>query len=147
MQLSKIITQLSADFPDFDFTYGKRFSFRPPKNIVIGPYEGKNTLLLVFHELGHAISGEYQYNLAVERLKIESKAWQEAKKIYELCKTNDKYPDLPSWDDEFVEENLDTYRNWLHTKSRCLSCGLTMLQKPDRSWYCPYCSTYCRPNH
>lgn len=144
MTLSKFITQLSKDFPDFNFTYGKRFSFRPPKTIIIGPEEGENTALLVFHELGHALSGKYQYNLGIERLKIESLAWQEAKKAYEACKSSGKYPNLPSWDQDFVEDNLDTYRNWLHQKSKCPSCGLTMYQNND-GWHCPYCSTYYPP--
>ncbi len=142
MELSKFVTQLSKDFPDFHFTYGKRFAFRPPKTIVVGPDEGEATPLLVFHELGHALSGKYSYNLGIERLKIEAMAWQEGKKTYDSCLASGKYPGLPPWDEDFVEDSLDTYRNWLHTKSKCRKCGLTMLQKPDKSWHCPYCEQF-----
>lgn len=141
MELSKFITQLSKDFPDFHFTYGKRFSFRPPKTIVVGPEEGENTPFLVFHELGHALSGKYTYGLGVERLKIESLAWQEGKKAYDACKASKKYSTLPAWNEDFVEDNLDTYRNWLHSKSKCPTCGLTMYENTD-GWHCPYCDQF-----
>lgn len=141
MVLSNFITQLATDYPDFHFTYGKRFSFRAPKTIVIGPEEGDYTPMLIFHELGHALSGKYCYDLGVERLKIESLAWQEGKKAYESCLASGNYPDLPSWNEDFVEDNLDTYRNWLHTKSKCPACGLTMYEDSD-GWRCPYCSQF-----
>lgn len=136
--LNSLVSRLQRDYPEFHFVYGKRFSFRPPKTIVIGPDEGKNTPLLVFHELGHAISGEYSYALSIERLKIESLAWQEGKKAYQ------NYQDLalPAWDDSFVEDNLDTYRNWLHQKSKCPSCGLTRYQDANQKWCCPYCRQF-----
>lgn len=138
--MDDIINQLKQDYPNLRFIKGARFSFRPPKTIVVGPYEGKNTPLLLFHELGHALSKKYSYNLKVERLKIEVAAWQEGKKAYQ------NYPDLPPWDDDFVEDNLDTYRDWLHKKSTCKACGLTMYQDVNNSWQCPHCATYCRPN-
>lgn len=144
--MGDLITSLKQDFPDFHFTYGKRFSFRPPKTIVIGPDEGTKTPLLIFHELGHALSGQYIYKTAIERLKIESLAWNEGKKAYEKCLTSGRYS-LPPWDEEFVEENLDTYRDWLHAKSKCKTCGLTMYQGADKKWLCPFCSTYRPPNH
>lgn len=134
--MGDLITSLKQDFPDFYFTYGKRFSFRPPKTIVIGPDEGEKTPMLLFHELGHALSHQYSYKTAVERLKIESIAWSEGKKAYQ------NYHSLPPWDDDFVEENLDTYRDWLHTKSKCKACGLTMFQNQDGTWECPYCSQF-----
>ncbi|MBR3177355.1 hypothetical protein IKF27_00930 [Candidatus Saccharibacteria bacterium] len=159
MPLSKFITQLSSDYPDFHFVYGKRFSFRPPKTIVIGPDEGVNTPLLALHELGHALSKKYQYSLSVERLQIERMAWDIAKKVLEdykklqsgdLKKLSPFAPrgpllsdlELPLWDEDFVEDNLDSYRDWLHHKSKCPTCGLTMYQDADQKWCCPYCHQF-----
>lgn len=154
MPLSKFITQLQTDYPDFHFVYGKRFSFRPPKTIVIGPYEGEKTALLALHELGHGLSGAYSYDLDVERIKIESRAWQEAKKVYsryaytaidqKTGKSSKKTANsfnfsLPEWDGDFVESQLDTYRDWLHTRSKCKKCGLTKYQTTDKTYHCPRC--------
>lgn len=138
MPLSNFITQLATDYPDFHFVYGKRYSFRPPKTIVIGPYEGEKTALLALHELGHGLSGAYAYNLDVERIKIESAAWQEAKKVYLKYASSHKF-NLPEWDDDFVEDQLDSYRDWLHSRSKCKKCGLTRYQTPEKTYRCPRC--------
>ena len=150
---NSLVERLQKDYPDFRFISGRRFSFHPPKTIVIGPDEGEKTPLLIFHELGHALSKRYRYNLAVERLKIEALAWQEAKKAYAACRVSARYPDLPPWDDDFAEDQLDTYRDWLHQKSKCPFCKTTMYQDSDKIWRCPYCNqfksqglfTYCPP--
>ena len=131
-----LLERLSRDYPNLKFVEGARFSFRPPKTIVIGPDEGEKTPMLLFHELGHALSKKYSYALKIERLKIEVAAWQAGKEAYQ------KYPELPPWDDEFVEDALDTYRDWLHNKSICKTCGLTMYQTPDKSWLCPFCNQF-----
>lgn len=136
---NNFIAKLKKDFPDFRFISGRRFSFRPPKTIVIGPDEGDKTLMLLFHELGHALSGRYAYQTSVERLKIETIAWQTGKKAYQ------KYSELPPWDDDFVEETLDTYRDWLHQKSKCPSCKLTMVQTEAGKWVCPFCDQFKNP--
>ena len=70
--MGDLITSLKQDFPDFYFTYGKRFSFRPPKTIVIGPDEGEKTPMLLFHELGHALSHQYSYKTAVDFIGRDS---------------------------------------------------------------------------
>ena len=145
MSSSPLVAQLQKDYPDFRFISGRRFSFRPPKTIVIGPDEGETTPFLIFHELGHALSKKYRYDLSIERLKIESLAWQEAKKAYQACLSSGKYPNLPPWDEGFAEDQLDTYRDWLHAKSKCKTCGLTMYEK-NSHWFCPYCSTFCPPS-
>ena len=134
--MDDIVKQLKKDYPDFRFIDGARFSFKPPKTIVIGPYEGEKTPMLLFHELGHALSKKYSYKLGIERLKIESIAWQTGKKAYQ------NYSNLPLWDNDFVEDNLDTYRDWLHQKSTCKTCGLTMYQDVNNSWRCPYCDQF-----
>lgn len=122
--------RLKADFPQFTFKEGAKFMWKPPKTIFLGPEE-PGDYLLALHELGHALCGHNRYNTHVERLKIESEAWEKAQ---ELCL---KY-DLP-YDEDFAEAQLDTYRDWLHTKSKCKKCGLTRFQTPDGKYHCPQC--------
>lgn len=97
--------------------------------------------LQLLHELGHAVSKHYNYHLSIERLKLETEAWQIAKKIFELH---------PEWrinyrltfDQDFVELHLDTYRHWLHQKATCPKCGLTMFQNSNQTWLCPHCDLF-----
>lgn len=128
-------------YPAFIFKPSSRFRFHPPNTIYyeINPnVPFQSFALQLLHELGHAMSGHYNYRLAIERLKLEVEAWQTAQKILELH---------PEWktkyclvfDQDFAELHLDTYRDWLHQKATCPKCGLTMLQNSDQNWLCPHC--------
>lgn len=121
---------IKNDFPEFRFVNGKKFAFRPPKTIVIGPAESQDDALLL-HEVSHALLGHKNFIMDIERLKMESEAWEKAK---ELAK---KYRVFI--DEDFIQDELDTYRNWLHNKSRCKVCGLTCYQTPDGIYHCPRC--------
>lgn len=125
--------RLIRDFFDFKFVLGAKFSFRPPKTIVIGPPEPFSRLL-VLHELGHAVCGHRDFRMDITRLKMENQAWEEAKKLavrYEI-----------EVNEDVVQDELDTYRDWLHQKSRCPICGLTRFQTPDSQYHCPRCESF-----
>ena len=125
--------RLASDFPEFRFIMGRKFAFRPTKTIVIGPKED-GCYALVLHELGHAICKHKNFALDVERLKMESQAWEKAKEIatqYGL-----------EVNEDLVQDELDTYRDWLHQKSRCPGCGLTRFQTPDGAYHCPRCENF-----
>ena len=103
--------------------------FRYPRTVVLGPCEPFHELLLL-HEVGHAVLEHKSFRTDVERLKMESLAWEEARKLalrYGI-----------EFDEEFAEGELDSYRDWLHKKSRCPSCGLTRFQDAD-GYHCPMC--------
>ncbi len=127
---TKFINLLKTTYPELKFKPGKRFAFRPPKTIIYVEGE-KNFKLLVLHELGHALIGEFSFKTDVERLKIETKAWAKAKS---LAKTFN----IP-FNETFAESELDSYRDWLHKKSLCKKCGLTRFQTPDGVYHCPHC--------
>ena len=129
--IEKLLAQLKVDFPDFYFRKGRKFAFRPPRTIIIGPEESFSSLLLL-HEVGHALSGHISYKTDARRIKMEREAWEKAR---ELCAIyNIEY------DEAVVEQELDTYRDWLDQKSRCPDCGLTRFQTPDGEYHCPRCS-------
>lgn len=130
---SHFISILQQTFPEFHFKTGKKFTFRPPKTIILGPPQ-PNFALLSLHELGHALCKHKDYKTHIERLKIESEAWQMAKTV---C-TN--HPELNvTYDEDFAQSALDTYRDWLHQKSECKTCHLTRFQTPDGQYHCPKC--------
>ena len=139
---SALLQQLQADFPDFTFKSGPKFAFHPPHTIILAENPSETlakTALLTLHELGHAVSGHQDYQTHVERLKIEREAWDAAKKLFQKYQNQGLIPSDTPWDENFIEEQLDTYRNWLHTKSLCKTCGLTRFQTPDGTYHCPRC--------
>ena len=136
------LNQLQADFPDLRFRPGPRFSFRPPKTLQIAydpTYPPTKNALLTLHELGHALSKHKDYKVDVERLKLESEAWERAKTLLSEHPNYSKIlPGLVYYPD-FAEDQLDSYRDWLHARSLCKACGLTRYQTPDGRYHCPLC--------
>ena len=132
--MDDLIRRLKVDFPDFCFRKGRKFAFRPPRTIIVEGDDGPYASLLLLHEVGHAVAMHRNFDTDAERLKMEREAWEKAR---ELCK---KYQ--ISYDEEVVERELDTYRDWLDQKSRCPKCGLTRFQTPDGQYHCPRCETF-----
>ena len=122
--------RVSKDYPKLQIRIGRKFAFRTPRTVVVGPYEPSFRLLFL-HEVGHAISGYNDYKTDVERLKIEVIAWSEARKLAKSYGIG--------VDEELIQSELDTYRDWLHQKSRCPKCGLTRFQTSDSIYHCPLC--------
>lgn len=62
---------------------------------------------------------------------MERQAWTKARELAAIYKVK--------IDEDLIQEELDTYREWLHQKSRCPKCGLTRFQTPDKVYHCPKC--------
>ena len=151
-----LIDYLKSTYPDLHFSYAKRFKYRYPNHIYIErpasgpekpqkdpenpPISPANFALQTLHELGHALCKHKDYTESVSRLKIEREAWETAKTVYKNL-PNSLKNDI-KWDENYVEDSLDTYRDWLHTKTKCKTCGLTRYQTPDGHYHCPYCETF-----
>jgi len=134
--LNNFVVRIKKDFPEYKFFNGKRFTFRPPRTIILEPVTGDweqigQYELSVLHELGHALLEHKFYTTDPERLRMEREAWERAR---ELCPHYGV-----EYDEEYVEQELDTYRDWLHRKSGCPKCGLTRYQTRDGRYHCPSC--------
>ena len=130
---AEFLQRLKEDYPEFRFVEGSKFAFRPPKTIVIGPPEPFSELLAL-HEVSHAILKHETFRMDIERLRMENEAWEKARELA------DRYG--IEFDDDLMQSELDTYRDWLHQKSRCPVCGLTRFQTPDRVYHCPRCEKF-----
>lgn len=128
-----IIQRLEKDYSELRFVAGEKFAFRPPRTIVY-EQEATNFDLLILHEVGHALCGHKTFKMNIRRLKMEVEAWEKAR---ELAKSYG----VP-FDDDVVQDELDTYRNWLHQKSRCPKCGLTRFETPEGEYRCPQCDYF-----
>lgn len=124
------LEQLTSDYQEFRFVVGKKFAFRPPKTVVVGPKE-PFWQLLALHEVSHAICKHKSFRMDVERLKMENQAWEKARELAKRYRIE--------VDEDLIQDELDTYRDWLHQKSRCPKCGLTRFQTPDSLYHCPRC--------
>jgi hypothetical protein len=126
-----LIASLSKDYPDFKFKAGNQEHWSPKtKTIFFNP---NRPCYGVLHELAHALLDHTNYQTDFELLRMESDAWEMAIKIGEKYKIK--------IDDEHVQNCLDTYRNWLHRRSTCPSCGTHVLQNNSSDYHCYNCQT------
>ena len=128
--MKDFLKKLQSDHPELIFKPGPKFSFLPPKTIILGPPQ-ENYELLTLHELSHALLKHKDYTQLIKLLKIETEAWDKARELAQ------KYY-IP-FDEDFAESKLDTYRNHLHKKSLCVTCHQPRPQKQDGQFYCPLC--------
>ena len=130
---TEFFERLTSDYLGFRFRMGRKFAFRSPRTVIIGPPEPFSELLAL-HEVSHAICKHKDFKMDVERLKMEVQAWEKARELANYYGIE--------YSEELVQRELDTYREWLHQKSRCPICGLTRFQTPDSRYHCPACDTF-----
>jgi hypothetical protein len=137
--MQNLIKAISNDYPDLIIRTGERFQFTPPNLLFYvedSNYTPDEAKLLLLHELGHYLIEEYDYNSDIELLQIEAKAWDKART---LCKDYHL-----TYDEDFAEDRLDSYRNHLHYASLCKNCQLAGYQDNHGSYHCPLCGATWR---
>lgn len=127
--IANLITNIQDKYPELEFLAGDRFKFTPPNKIF---YCDDQPPLLLLHELGHYTSKHYDYSGDIELVHIEALAWQEAK---QHCASFGV-----EWDEDFAQDCLDSYRNWLYANSLCPICNLSGYQDNFGIYHCPLCN-------
>ena len=133
-----LLPRLQRDFPEVTFTAGNRFAWSPDTNTVFYDTSDLGNTGILLHELAHGILHHREYSKDVELLTIEAAAWDKALEIaqpYDVEITND-----------MVQDNLDTYREWLHARSTCPQCEATGYQTGKDAYACIACSHSWRVN-
>lgn len=165
MGFEELLWRLKTDYPELKFRAGARFLYRPRRTIQYeqflrderaeavqaeqgaadgaGLTEQKNDggrelaqseqkyCLQLLHEVGHALCKHFDYATDLERIKIERSAWDKAQQLCDIYNI--------AYDEDFVEGELDTYRDWLQRKSVCPECGLVRYQDKRGVYHCPRC--------
>lgn len=131
----KLIEKLEADYSAFTFKPGKDDQWSPQSNTI---YYNQNQPAIrliygILHELAHAQLSHDNYKSDFELLKLETAAWDLAAKIganYGI-----------KLDENHIQNCLDTYRDWLHRRSTCPTCGTHVLQEDLSSYHCFNCQS------
>lgn len=144
----ELLDRLKSDFPQITFVQGDSFYWSPKNQSVTYtpgstmPDVAKWSLL---HEVSHGILGHKNYFSDFELMQLEVAAWQYARG---LAKKYDV-----KIDPEHIQDCLDTYRDWLHLRATCPTCGTVSAQKDPSTYQCFNCrsvwnvsnSRFCRP--
>jgi ribosomal protein S27AE len=147
--MEHLLKNLRRDYPHLRFSEGTAFCWSPISGEIFYSTSRKTSASAKFsilHELAHALLTHTHYSSDYELLNLEIAAWEYAKEIA-------KRYDI-GIDDEYIQNCLDSYRDWLYKRSICPRCGNKSIQCDDSSYYqCFNChsrwrvaeSKFCRP--
>lgn len=136
-KISSIIDSIISTFPEFTFLPGDENRWSPNNKIV--HYDPLSDPAYLLHETAHGILGHKSYTLDVELLAIERDAWEYAKESLA-----GKFG--VTIDSSTISDSINTYRDWLHSRSLCPKCESTGLQQASRDYSCLSCGAAWRVN-
>ncbi|MDB5184121.1 MAG: hypothetical protein JWO07_802 [Candidatus Saccharibacteria bacterium] len=126
------ISQLQRDFPLYHFEPADEFWWSATKKTIYYDPKATDSLAFTLHELSHAVLDHEGYQRDIELLKLERDAWNYAKTtLSPLYGIGIK--------DDTIQDNLDTYRRWLHARSTCPECETTGIQSRGPVYRCLAC--------
>ena len=146
--MQSLLSKLATDYPDINFVKGDAFYWSPKDRSVTygqGSTQPDVARWSLLHELSHGILNHTDYMSDFELMELEVAAWQHARVIA-------KDYDIRI-DPEHIQDCLDTYRDWLHRRSTCPTCGTVSMQSDPKTYECFNCKTswsvsssrFCRP--
>lgn len=137
--MPSLIQKIAKTYPTITFVEGERFAWVPDAQQVTFVVDEPDGDALLLHELGHGLLEHTTYSRDVELIAMERAAWDKALEVAAELK-------LAPIADDFIEEHLDTYRDWLHARSTCPTCTATGYQTGANTYECPACHTAWRVN-
>ena len=131
--------QVTSAFPAIHFVSGEEFRWSPTEQTIFYNVEDPHGDERLLHELAHALLNHSRYDRDIELIALERDAWHHAKTVlapqFETSIASDA-----------IEDDLDTYRDWLHARSTCPSCGATGVQTATKQYTCVSCQTVWHVN-
>lgn len=130
--MSWLIHKLKTDYPSFTFSESEDFSWSAHQQTVSYNPHLPHAPLLLLHEVSHALLDHHEYRRDIELISMEVAAWEKAQKLASM------YGIQPN--EDVTQDHLDTYRDWLHSRSTCPDCKATGYQTASVQYQCPACT-------
>jgi len=135
-KISSLAKTLAVTYPELSFKVSDDFRWSPDNTTIYYCDEAACELL---HETAHALLEHADYTRDIDLLKMERDAWTYAQQ--ELA---------PRFNveitDDGIEDALDSYREWLHARSRCPHCSQTGIQTEVKAYTCLGCDESWQTN-
>ena len=134
------IKQIQTDFPKLKFVLGEDFIWLSDQSTVI--YKSLNTLedkMILLHEIAHYQLDHHAYHYDLDLLKKEAQAW-------DMVRTSLAPHYKVQIDETFIEDMIDSYRDWLHQRSLCPKCNLVGQQIGLTGYNCLICGLQWQVN-
>lgn len=129
-----MFNKIIKEYQELNFISGEAFSWNPQnKTITYRQKENDdNFLASLMHEIAHAKLNHSFFKYDINLLKMERDAWAMASLLIENFRT--------SLDQNYVEDCMDSYRDWLYSRSKCPKCHYLGIQSDINTYSCIYCS-------
>ncbi len=130
------IEQFQELYPNFTFKKDRTFMWSPQEETIYYDPERmdkQHGVWSLLHEIGHALAGHTEFSTDIQLIKIEVEAWRFAKKIGHSLEI--------IIDEDHIQDCLDSYRDWLHKRSRCPECRQINPQAKAFLYSCFNCGT------
>lgn len=127
--MDKLVGVLQKRYPSLSYLSGREFCWSPETQeiIYISNAKGDKAKWSLLHETGHALLGHSGYKSDFELLTLEVNAWERAKLLADELTI--------IIDEDHIQDCLDTYRDWLHSRSKCPNCHSKSMQQNDLARY------------
>ena len=137
---SSLLKQIQRDFAAYTFVQGDNFVWSPQRRtITFCAPEALSDIWTLLHEIAHAELNHSIYNLDIDLISREAEAWEHARSViasrYGLA-----------IDPDHIEDHLDSYRHWLHERSKCPACAQNGFQVTKNTYRCHNCRCLWRVN-
>lgn len=141
-----LVQKLQSNNPSIAFKEGTTFVWSPEtRQVTYVRSDAESEPWSLLHEVSHGLLNHATYSSDIDLLRKEVEAWEKAvalSKDYGI-----------TIDRVFIENCLDSYRDWLHKRSVCPTCHLQGIQKSLDTYACINCTNtwsvtkerFCRP--
>ncbi len=139
-RIAPLVKRITASTLAHKFVADVDFWWSAKNNTVYyGPMRHLSDVWTLLHEIAHAELGHSVYDSDIELIRQEAAAWEHAKRLI-----------APRFDLDIatshIEDALDTYRRWLHERSRCPECEQNGIQATQNTYNCINCRCSWRVN-
>lgn len=135
--IQSIIKELSKDYKDINFLPSDLFTWSK-KNYTLTYINNDDLWPMLIHEIAHYDLNHTNYTNAIDLLRIERDAWDRAKLIaqnYQLI-----------IEEEIIEKSIDSYRDWVHGRSKCVYCESIGIEINKNYYFCLNCENNWKVN-
>lgn len=137
--MHSLLPRVKKLFPNLIFQEGDEFRWSPKEKIITYTLTDESPAEHLLHEISHAELKHSTYSRDIELIAMERDAWGHARIVLGPQLGIDITSDI-------VENDLDTYRDWLHARSTCPSCTATGIQTDEKIYVCVACRATWRVN-
>ncbi len=138
--IKALAKKIEKHFLAYAFTHDEDFWWSSQQKVIYRPAITDVTAAwTLLHEIAHAELKHTAYTLDIDLLAQEVGAWEHARLVL-----------APRFGlqigDDHIQDHLDTYRRWLHERSRCPECEQNAIQATQNTYNCTNCRCLWRVN-